>query len=76
MRLLSDGTTAFLCPNGSVLDAAPELPVTCMRLDAPLSEPDGIPVWDGTRFDLAYAIDVLYPQPCGHGRGVPARATG
>jgi hypothetical protein len=31
-----------------------------MRLDANARAPDEIPVWDGSPFDVVYAIDVLY----------------
>jgi hypothetical protein len=76
VQLFSDGTTTFLRPNGTVFEAAPALPAKFTRLDAISREPDAIAVWDGTPFDVAYAIDVLYPQPCVHDGGVPARATG
>ncbi len=60
VTLLRDGTTIFIRPDGSVLEAAPMLPSPPTRLSANLRAPDDIPVWDGTPFDLAYAIDVLY----------------
>jgi hypothetical protein len=43
-----------------VLDAVPALPVTFTRLDVTSPAFDDIPVWDGTPFDVVYAIDVLY----------------
>ena len=57
-----DGTTTFLRPDGTVLDLAPATPASFVRLDASSSAPDAIPVWDGTPFDLVYAIDVLYAR--------------
>ncbi len=58
-----DGTTTFLRPTGVVLEMAPALPVPFVRLDQASWEPDDIPVWDGTPFNVAYAIDVLYAPP-------------
>ena len=63
----TDGVLTFLRPDGTPLHAAPAAP----------HEPPGLedttplicgtpPTWDGTRFDLPWAIDVLYR------RGVPA----
>jgi hypothetical protein len=54
-----DGTVTFFRPNGTVLEAAPALPPRYNAVDAP-STADDIPVWDGTPFDVVYAIDVLY----------------
>jgi hypothetical protein len=48
----------FRRPNGTVLEAAPALPVDFGRLDTISAHI--LPVWDGTRFDLVYAMDVLY----------------
>lgn len=42
---------------------APALPVPFVRLDQASWQPDAIPVWDGTPFNVAYAIDVLYAPP-------------
>ena len=60
LRQLDDGTTTFLRPDGSVLEAASTLPLSFSRLDASWRELDDIPVWDGTPLDVVYAIDVLY----------------
>jgi hypothetical protein len=60
VKAKSDGTTTFLRPDGTVLDPAPSIPASFVRLDATSSAPDAMPVWDGTPFDLVYAIDVLY----------------
>lgn len=46
-----------------MLDAAPPLPVLPAPIGADFRELDDIPVWDGSRFELAYAIDVLYKPP-------------
>ena len=46
-------------PERAVLEAAPTLPITSGRLDAFLTAED-IPVLDGTRLDVALAIDVSY----------------
>jgi hypothetical protein len=67
-----DGTVMFLRPNGTVFEAAPALPGAQCRRERPA---DDIPVWDGTRFDLVYAIDVLYrPVPARNALGSPAVA--
>ena len=43
------------------MEAAPALPVLLTAARRRLrAQPDDIPVWDGTPFDAAYAIDVLY----------------
>jgi hypothetical protein len=57
-----DGSVTFLRPNGTVLEAAPALPARPGRVDAAPTVLD-MPVWDGTPFDVVYAIDVLYQQP-------------
>ena len=58
-----DGATTFLRPDRTVLDAAPPLPVLSTQIGAAFREVDDIPVWDGTPFDLVYALDVLYAPP-------------
>ena len=60
MRQHEDGTTTFSRANGAILEAAPPLPVSIARLDATSCGLDEIPVWDGTPFNAALAIDVLY----------------
>ena len=60
VTLLRNGTTVFLRPDGLRARAAPALPAPLTRPDASPRAPDDIPVWDGTPFDLVYAIDVLY----------------
>ncbi len=54
-----DGRVTFLRPNGTVLDAVPALPMASGRLDV-VSDTQDLPTWDGARFDVAWAIDVLY----------------
>lgn len=74
MRQQLNGPTIFLRPNGSILQAVPALPVSLAKLDVHSLSPHELPVWDGTPFNLTYAIDVLYsPQATGasaesHGR--------
>jgi len=58
-----DGVLTFLRPDGAPLQAAPAAPA------APFDQPDlhdatplatgKLPTWDGTRFDLPWAIDVI-----------------
>ena len=55
----ADGRMTFLCPDGTVFEAAPALSVTVGR-NEPLPVADHLPAWDGTPFDVVYAIDVLY----------------
>ena len=70
LRQHRDGTTTFLRPNGTVFESAPALPVSPTPLDATLRRPHDIPLWDGTPFNVTYAIDVLYePQV----QGAPTR---
>jgi hypothetical protein len=57
-----DGSVSFLRPNGTVLDAAPPMPARSSGEDAAPAVLD-MPVWDGTPFDVVYAIDVLYRRP-------------
>jgi len=65
----ADGRMTFLRPNGTVLEAAPALPVSPGGNGPPISGIDDLPVWDGTSFDVGYAIDVLYAP---RGPSVPA----
>jgi hypothetical protein len=76
LRLHADGTSTFLRPDGAVLDTVPAPPPTFAKIDTTSAGPDDIPVWDGTPFDVVYAIDVLYPQPWADRRATPARASG
>jgi hypothetical protein len=60
VRLRADGSLAFICPDGSVLLPAPDSPTPFSRLEPPPLSPEDLPTWDGTPFDVVYAIDVLY----------------
>ena len=62
-----DGGLIFLRPDGAPLEVAPASPRSLPALrDATPHVIGTPPTWDGTRFDLPWAIDVLY-RP-----GVPA----
>lgn len=62
-----DGALTFLRPDGAPLKGAPALPRSLpTRRDAAPHAIGTPPTWDGTPFDLPWAIDVLYR------RGVPA----
>ena len=60
LRQHRDGTTTFLRPYGTPMEAAPALSADVARLDVRSIARHDIPVWDGTPFDAAHAIDVLY----------------
>jgi len=62
-----DGVLTFVRPDGAPLHAAPAAPLEPPGLEDMTPLVCGtLPTWDGTRFDLPWAIDVLYR------RGVPA----
>jgi hypothetical protein len=63
VRLLPGGSLAFIRADGTVLAPVPDPPLPITRLHVPEQPEDDLPVWDGTPFDLAYAIDVLYSSP-------------
>ena len=59
----SGGEIAFFRPDGEVLPAVPAPPVVegdLIALGVAASPTEPPPAWDGTPFDLAWAIDVLY----------------
>lgn len=61
----ADGSVSVLQPDGHVMPPAPiladiDLEGTLVAGARPIEPP---PVWDGTPFDLAWAIDVLYRRP-------------
>jgi len=62
-----DGVLAFLRPDGAPLQVAPAAPFDVSGGHHALPSVAGkLPTWDGTRFDVAWAIDVLYgrgPRP-------------
>ncbi len=56
-----DGVLTFLRPDGAHLQFAPAAPVGLLGLhDTTPHVTAKLPTWDGTRFDLPWAIDVLY----------------
>jgi len=59
----ADGALAFIEPNGLVLQQVPNPPLCLRRLDAPSPSADDLPTWNGTPFDLAYSVEVLYTPP-------------
>ena len=59
-----DGALTFLRPDGEPLQVAPAAPFDQPELqDATPRVTGKLPTWDGTRFDLPWAIDVLYRGP-------------
>jgi hypothetical protein len=58
-----DGAVTFRRPNGTVLEAAPAMPASCSSVGSNFAH--DLPVWDGTPFDLVYAMDVLWERPVG-----------
>lgn len=58
---MSDGAWAFHLPDGTRIPRAPAAAVPA-AWDEDLATADmaSMPVWDGTRFDVVWAIDVLY----------------
>ncbi len=59
-----DGVLTFLRPDGAPLQVAPAAPSALPALqDATPRVTGKPPTWDGTRFDLPWAIDVLYRGP-------------
>ncbi len=55
-----DGALTFLRPDGAPLHVAPAAPSALPGLvDAPPRVAGTMPTWDGTRFDLPWAIDVF-----------------
>jgi hypothetical protein len=62
VRLFADGSFTFLRPDGQVLEPAP-YPPPLIRLEAPPQPADDMPTWDGTPFDVAYSVEVLYTPP-------------
>ena len=63
VRLLADGSLSFISPDGRVLRPAPTPPPDFPRDQAPPRTADDLPTWDGTPFDVAYAVEVLYRPP-------------
>jgi hypothetical protein len=63
VRLVADGSLSFISPDGTVLLPVPDAPAPFRTLEAVLPPPDDMLIWDGTRFDVAYAVLVLYTPP-------------
>ncbi len=60
VRVGANGSLAFIRPDGQVLEPAPYPSLPFTRLE-PLPQPVGnLSTWDGTPFDVVYAVDVLY----------------
>ena len=61
-----DGGIEFHRPDGALIPKAPDMPpLRDVRTEHAPVAVASIPVWDGTPFDVAWAIDVLYQRPCG-----------
>jgi hypothetical protein len=56
----ADGAWAFHQPDGRLIPRAPNAPLDAWEGDEAMPELASSPVWDGTPFNLAWAIDVLY----------------
>jgi hypothetical protein len=59
VRQHDNGTLTFVRPNGRALEPCPT-PPPFVPWPATVPVLDDIPVWDGTPFNLVYAMDVLY----------------
>jgi hypothetical protein len=60
VRVLGDGALAVIGPDGAVLSPVPDPPTPFVRFDTQPAPDDDLPTWDGTHFDVADAIAVLY----------------
>jgi hypothetical protein len=58
----ADGAWAFHQPDGRLIPRAPDAPLDAWEGDEAMPELASSPVWDGTPFNLAWAIDVLYAR--------------
>lgn len=63
VRLNADGSIAFIRDDGRRLEHAPCPPPVCTRLEAPKRPEAHLPVWDGTPFNVAYSVEMLYTPP-------------
>jgi hypothetical protein len=69
-----DGELEFRRPDGRVLPNAPALPSVHDSEDVLRAQNAGVhldahtlrPTWDGERFDVVHAIDVMHPRAIGH----------
>jgi len=55
------GAVTFLRPDGRRIETAPRLTLTDPPALGVMASSRGLPCWDGTRFNLAYVVDVLRP---------------
>jgi hypothetical protein len=60
VRVGANGSLAFIRPNGRELETVPRPPAPFTPLEPRTPAPEDLPTWDGTPFDVVYAIDVLY----------------
>lgn len=56
----SDGQLAFVAPGGIAIPTVPPAQIPTETLPPLPGVGNDLPVWDGTPFDLTWAIDVLY----------------
>jgi len=71
---LADDELEFRRPDGRVLPSVPALPVVrgseavlrAQNAGVALDARTLTPVWDGTRFNVVHAIDVMHPRAIGH----------
>jgi Domain of unknown function (DUF222)/HNH endonuclease len=69
LERLPDGMLQFRTPNGWVIPEAPALPDVApdgIEAGADVNAGSLMPNWDGTRFNVGWAIDVMYPRAIGH----------
>jgi hypothetical protein len=55
------GAVTFVRPDGRRIERAPRLTLTGPPALEAVTGSGGLPCWDGTRFNLAYVVDVLRP---------------
>jgi Domain of unknown function (DUF222)/HNH endonuclease len=59
----ADGPVTFHRQDGALIPHAPDTPCGFdIALDSRTAQVEAPPVWDGTRFDIVWAIDVLYSR--------------
>ena len=59
----ASGAVTFFRPDGRRIEMAPRLTLTGLPALGIVAGSRGLPCWDGTRFNLAYVVDVLRPSP-------------
>jgi hypothetical protein len=60
VRVCANGALAFIRADGLVLQPAPHTALPLAPFEPPPQAPVHLPTWDGTPFNLVYAVDVLY----------------